>query len=146
MIKVKLLNEKARLPVKIHESDAGYDLAACEDVLIPPRSRAVISTGVSLSLPKCSLEGHEYYLRIAPRSGLAAKHGIDVFAGVIDTSYRGECKVCLFNSGDEPFQVRCGDRIAQAILTVFAKSEVVRVDELDVTERGDAGFGSSGSK
>ena len=145
MIKVKLLNENAKLPVKAHPGDAGFDLFASESVSIPPLSRALIGTGISVAFPKSTLSKHSYYMRIAPRSGLAAKKGIDVFAGVIDFEYRGEYKVCLFNSSNEPFEVAVGDRIAQMIPTVFLETDIKQVEGLDTnTSRSAGSFGSSG--
>lgn len=145
MIKVKFLNENAKLPFKAHRGDAGFDLFASEAVIIPPMSRALIGTGISVSFPVSTIDKHSYYMRIAPRSGLAAKSGIDVFAGVIDFDYRGEYKVCLFNSTNEPFEVSIGDRIAQMIPTVFLETELEQVDDLDDgTSRGAGSFGSSG--
>lgn len=144
MIKIKLLNENAKMPFKAHPGDAGFDLFASENALIPPNSRALVSTGISIVLPTCEILGHNYYVRIAPRSGLAVKSGIDVFAGVIDSSYRGEIKLCLFNSSTEPFSVNVGDRIAQMIPTLFLDSNLEQIDDLDKTSRGDGAFGSSG--
>ena len=145
MIKVKLLNKNAKLPVKAHPGDAGFDLFACESVSIIPLSRALIGTGISVAFPESTLPKHSYYMRIAPRSGLAVKKGIDVFAGVIDFEYRGEYKVCLFNSTNEPFDVSVGDRIAQMIPTVFLETDLEQVDELDTdTSRSAGAFGSSG--
>ena len=144
MIKVKLLNENARLPLKAHSGDAGFDLFSSDDMVILPNSRALIGTGVSVALPVSSLKNHIYYLRIAPRSGLAVKKGIDVFAGVVDSSYRGEIKISLFNSSTEPFRIFVGDRIAQMIPTLVLDSGIELVDSLDLTFRNNSGFGSSG--
>ena len=144
MIKIKLLNENAKMPFKAHPGDAGFDLFASESLVIPPNSRALVGTGISVALPTCEISGHNYYVRIAPRSGLAVKSGINVFAGVIDTTYRGEYKVCLFNSSNESFSVKIGDRIAQIIPTLFLDSKLEEIDELDKTSRSEGGFGSSG--
>lgn len=120
-------------------SDAGADLAAAEEKTIPPLSRATIKTGLAVEIP----EG--YYGRIAPRSGLAHKHGIDVLAGVLDSSYRGEIRVILYNTDkEEPFQIRSGDRIAQLIVERHYNFDFVEVEDLSSTDRGEAGFGSSG--
>lgn len=120
-------------------SDAGADMRASEDVAIPPLGRATVPTGVRLKIP----EG--YYGRIAPRSGLAHKYGVDVLAGVVDSSYRGEIRVILHNTDkNEEFRVYAGDRIAQLIVEKHYNFEFVEVEELDSTERGAGGFGSSG--
>jgi deoxyuridine 5'-triphosphate nucleotidohydrolase len=146
MIKVKRLTETAILPTKAHDSDAGFDLYADEDKLIPPKGRGTISTGISISPPNIQYPGFNIYLRIAPRSGLSAKKGIDIFAGVMDFDYRGDYIVCLFNASDEPFEVKKGDKIAQIIPTIILNDKLVEVEELDETERGAKGFGSSDKK
>lgn len=98
----------------------------------------MVGTGLAFGIP----EGN--YGRIAPRSGLAAKHSIDVGAGVIDSDYRGEVKVLLFNFSDTDFGVSEGDRIAQMIIEKYTQTTLTEVDELDETVRGDGGFGSTG--
>jgi dUTP pyrophosphatase len=124
---------------KSNPTDAGADLAAAEDRSIPPLSRATIRTGLAMEIP----EG--YYGRIAPRSGLAHNHGIDVLAGVVDSSYRGEIRIVLYNTDkEEPFQVRSGDRIAQIIFEKHYDFEFIEVDDLSKTDRGEGGFGSTG--
>ena len=99
---------------------------------------AIVDTGVSVSMPNGT------YGRIAPRSGLAARHSISVGAGVVDADYRSTLKVILFNHSDADFRFSKGDRIAQLILEKIATPLVVVVDELDATERGEGGFGSTG--
>lgn len=144
MIKIKKLTDNAIIPKKNHDCDAGYDLFSIENKIIPPQSREVIHTGISIELPDLNEENRELYVRIAPRSGLSAKHGIDVFAGVIDRGYTGELVVCLFNSSKEEFNVNFGDKIAQMIPTIIYKSELLEVKELNESSRGEKGFGSSG--
>ena len=122
---------------------AAMDLHACVDgeVTIPPRGRAVIPTGIAIALPDPG-----YVALIFARSGLGIKHGIAPAncVGVIDSDYRGEVKVGLQNSSEEPYTVRPGDRIAQlAVLPVF-QAELVWTDNLDETARGSGGFGSTG--
>ena len=137
-LQVKKINPEAQLPNRAYPHTAGYDLASAIDISIPAHGKALVSTGLSLSIPS----GH--YGRIAPRSGLASKYFIDVGAGVIDPDYRGEVKVLLFNFGNEDFQVKKGERIAQLILEKISTLEIEVVEELDDTVRGSAGFGSSG--
>ena len=109
------------------------------EAVVPARGKACIQTGIAMAIP----EGN--YGRIAPRSGLAAKHFIDVGAGVIDADYRGEVKVLLFNHGEDDFVIQPADRIAQLIIEKYTPSEIVEVDgKLDDTLRGDGGFGSTG--
>ena len=160
VLEVKRLFDDADLPRKGSDRAAGYDLRAhsyafIEDgkvgetvmldvdgdsvLVIPANSRCLVKTGVAVAVP----EG--CYGRVAPRSGLALKKGIDIGAGVIDEDYRGEVGVILFNINSEPFEVKKGDRIAQFICERIVCPELEEVDELDDTERGAEGFGSTGS-
>ena len=138
-LRVKKISKDAKLPIKGSTHAAGYDLCASEDAILAPQSRLLIATGLSMAIP------HGYYGRIAPRSGLAVKNFIDVGAGVIDSDYRGEVKVLLFNFAKEEFKVLTGDRIAQLIIELVCATEIVETDDLDETERGDGGFGSTGT-
>ena len=117
---------------------AGFDLHSIEDTVVPARGKALVGTGLAFCIP----EGN--YGRIAPRSGLAVKNSIDVGAGVIDSDYRGEVKVLLFNFSDTEFKINEGDRIAQMIITKYTPTIMTEVKELDATVRGDGGFGSTG--
>ncbi|KAI9361651.1 mitochondrial deoxyuridine 5'-triphosphate nucleotidohydrolase, partial [Zopfochytrium polystomum] len=137
-LKVKLLSDRARLPTRGSAGAAGYDLYSAVTTTIPPHSRSVVATDISVAIPAGT------YGRVAPRSGLAVKHFIDVGAGVVDSDYRGPLGVVLFNFGGVPFDVQQGDRIAQLILEKYLVADAVVVDELDDTERGDGGFGSTG--
>lgn len=116
----------------------GFDLASAYDTTVPARGRAVVKTGLAIAIPENT------YARIAPRSGLAVKKFIDTGAGVVDYDYRGEVGVVLFNHADEDFDVKKGDRVAQLILERISMADVVETDELFATERGAAGFGSTG--
>mgnify|MGYP001602600025 FL=1 len=126
------------IPQYAHAGDAGADITASEKIAIPPRERILVSTGVRLEIP----EG--YVGLIWPRSGLAVKKGIDCGAGVIDSHYRGEVKVLLFNHSDNEFQIEPGDRIAQILIQKVERVEFHLVDQLNETARSDAGFGSTG--
>ena len=126
------------IPKYAHAGDAGADITASEKIAIPPRERTLVSTGVRLEIP----EG--YVGLIWPRSGLAVKKGIDCGAGVIDSHYRGEVKVLLFNHSDNEFQIEPGDRIAQILIQKFERVEFHLVEQLNETARSDAGFGSTG--
>ena len=137
-LKVKKLSEDAKVPTKGSELAAGYDISSSEEFTLAPKSRHAFTTGLAFAIPV----GH--YGRVAPRSGLAVKNGIDVGAGVIDADYRGEVKVLLFNLGEEEYTVKKGDRIAQLIIERISTPEVVQVEDLDSTERGEGGFGSTG--
>ncbi|CAM8935929.1 unnamed protein product [Rhodiola kirilowii] len=137
-LKVKKLSEKAVLPTRASHLSAGYDLSSAVETKIPARGKALVPTDLSIAIPDGT------YARIAPRSGLAWKHAIDVGAGVIDADYRGPVGVILFNHSDADFEVKEGDRIAQLILEKIVTPEVVEVEDLDETVRGAGGFGSTG--
>lgn len=141
-LKVKLLNEDGRVPTYGSEYSAGMDLYSSEDKVIPSKTTVLISTGISVSWS--GEEAQQYYLRIAPRSGLAFKNGLFVNAGVVDYDYRGEVKVVIYNSKEVDFEVKKGDRIAQCILEKIIRPQILQVEELDMTERGEGGFGSTG--
>jgi dUTP pyrophosphatase len=135
---IKKLVAHAVAPMRATSDSAGYDLTSAVDATIPPNRRLAVSTGIAIGLPEGT------YGRIAPRSGLAFKHGVDVFAGVIDRDYRGQVLAILYNSGDQPFVIKTGDRIAQLILEVIKTPDVAIVLDIDDTERGSGGFGSTG--
>ena len=133
-LKVKLLNEDGKVPTYGSEYSAGMDLYSSEDKVIPSKTTVLISTGISVSWS--GEEAQQYYLRIAPRSGLAFKNGLFVNAGVVDYDYRGEVKVVIYNSKEVDFEVKKGDRIAQCILEKIIRPQILQVEELDMTERG----------
>lgn len=145
MKSVKIVNKsRHQLPQYSTMSSAGLDLRANveEPVLLRPFQRALIPTGLYISLP----EGYEAQVR--PRSGLALKHGITVLntPGTIDADYRGEVGVILVNLGQEDFVVNDGERIAQMVVAKYEQVELLPVEALDDTERGAGGFGHSGIK
>ena len=137
-LRIQKLSDKAILPTRGSEWSAGLDLYASESKTIAPQGRAVVATDIAIACPKGT------YGRIAPRSGLAVKHGIDVGAGVVDADYRGPVGVVLFNLGDKPFEVKPGDRIAQLVLEQIVMAPIEEVEDLEATERGAGGFGSTG--
>jgi len=130
------------LPAYATEGAAGFDLVAAVDgpVEIPAGGRALIPTGLRMALPG----GHE--LQVRPRSGLALRHGITLAntPGTIDEDYRGEIGVILLNTGDMPFTVERGMRVAQAVLAPVTRARLVESADLDETARGEGGFGSTG--
>ena len=141
-VAVRRLREDAHLPHQAYEGDAGFDLAACERVVLEPGERAVVATGIAVEIP------HGYAGFVQPRSGLAARHGVGVVnsPGLIDSGYRGEIKIVLINTDrDEAFVVDPGMRIAQLVVAPVAAVRMVEVEELAVSERGARGFGSSSS-
>ena len=137
-VAVHLKSTHAHLPSKGSKDAAGWDLYASCAISVPARGRALVPTDVSLVIPP------GYYGRIAPRSGLALKHGIDVGAGVVDSDYRGDVGVLLFNMSDDRFQVEVGDRVAQIIFTPCPMMTLIEQVALPTTERGVSGFGSTG--
>jgi dUTP pyrophosphatase len=137
-IKVQRLNNEAIVPTKANLSDAGWDLYAAEDAIIDPSAREVISTGVAIAVP----DG--FVGLIWDRSSMAAKRGVHRFAGVIDSGYRGEIKVCLWNASDRYCVVNRGERIAQILFQQVPPFTLIEVFSLDDTDRGRGGFGSSG--
>ena len=137
-IYVKKLNEKGQIPFRGSDLAAGVDQHASEEVCIPPLTRKAVGTGIAIAIPKNT------YARIAPRSGLAAKHFLDFGAGVVDADNSGELKVLLINHAPTPFTVKERDRIAQLILQKQELSDPMEVDSLDETTREEAGFGSTG--
>ena len=137
-IRFKKLHEDARLPTRGSALAAGLDLCALERVTIAAGGRAAVRTGLAVAIPR------GFYGRVAPRSGLAVRHGIETLAGVIDSDYRGEILCALVNLGEEAFEIEPGARIAQLIVEAIALPEAVWAEDLEETERGAGGFGSTG--
>ena len=137
-LRVKLLNDDATVPSRGSSGAVGYDMACIEDFLLDTQSYVLVSTGIAIQLPT------GVYGRVAPRSGLTVKHGVHIGAGVIDPDYMGEIKVAMFNLGLKPVEFKKGDRIAQLILERCEVPDVIQVDELVTTQRGEGGFGSTG--
>ncbi len=139
---VKKLNSKANLPKYKTDGSSGMDLMAFteEPIIIKPRESALVPTGISIAIPE------DTEIQIRPRSGLAAKSSISVLntPGTIDSDYRGEIKIILFNHGREEFTVNNNDRVAQMILVPILKAEFEEVSDLPKTLRGSGGFGSTG--
>ncbi|XP_030950463.1 deoxyuridine 5'-triphosphate nucleotidohydrolase-like [Quercus lobata] len=138
LLRVKKLSEKAVLPSRGSPLSAGYDLSSATETKVPARGKALVQTDLSIAIPEGT------YARVAPRSGLAWKHSIDVGAGVIDADYRGPVGVILFNHSDVDFEVKVGDRIARLIIEKILTPDVIEVEDLDATVRGEGGFGSTG--
>ena len=141
-VEVKRLPHGAGLPLPAYATSgaAGMDVVSAESVTLAPGARHAVATGLALAIP----EGYE--IQVRPRSGLALKHGITVpnTPGTIDSDYRGELKVILINHGTEPFAIARGDRVAQLVLAPVVQAVWDEVTELDATERGAGGFGSTG--
>ena len=140
-LRVTRLRDDAVLPTRAHASDAGLDLSACEEMTIGPGERALVPTGLAVEIPA------DHAGIVAPRSGLALRHGISIVntPGVIDAGYRGEVQVLLLNTDrSEAFTVEPGMRIAQLLVIPVAPVKVVAVIALGESSRGSSGFGSSG--
>ncbi len=144
MIKVliKKLNKSVQLPSYKTDGASGMDLMACieKPIDLEPGKSCLVSTGLSVAFPK------EYEIQIRPRSGLAAKNNISVLntPGTIDSDYRGELKIILFNHGNKKFIINNNDRVAQMVLTPIIKMELEETNELPESVRGEGGFGSTG--
>jgi dUTP pyrophosphatase len=137
---VRRLRPDAALPTRAYAGDAGFDLAACERVELPPGDRAAVHTGLAVAIP----EGYAGFVQ--PRSGLATRHGLTIVntPGLVDSGYRGELVVILLNTDREHgFVVEPGMRIAQLVVLPVPEVELVELEELPESERGVRGFGSS---
>ncbi|XP_008274302.1 deoxyuridine 5'-triphosphate nucleotidohydrolase, mitochondrial isoform X1 [Stegastes partitus] len=132
------LSEHATTPTRGSAKAAGYDLYSAYDYIIGPMDKAIVKTDIQIAVP------HGCYGRVAPRSGLAAKHFIDVGAGVVDEDYRGNVGVVLFNFSKDTFEVKKGDRVAQLVCEKICYPDLEEKETLDDTERGAGGFGSTG--
>jgi dUTP pyrophosphatase len=132
--------EGLELPQYATDGAAGMDVLSAEDVTLAPGARHAVATGLAVAIP------HGFEIQVRPRSGLALKFGITVpnTPGTIDSDYRGELKVILINHGQDPFEIRRGDRVAQLVLAPVIRASWLKVDELDETLRGEGGFGSTG--
>ena len=141
-IRVQRLPNGGGLPLPAYASDgaAGMDVVAAESLTIRPGTRHAVATGFAMAIPV------GYEVQVRPRSGLALKHGITCLntPGTIDSDYRGEVKVILANLGDEPFEVKRGDRIAQLVPAPVQRASFAEVETLEETARGAGGFGSTG--
>ena len=139
-LRFKRIHPDAVLPAYAHPGDAGLDVRSVEDITIPAGGRALVHTGLVMLLPPL------YEAQVRPRSGLALKSGITVLntPGTIDSGYRGEVGVILFNTSSEAFPVRKGDKIAQLVIAPVTQAEVAETDTIDETDRGEGGFGSTG--
>lgn len=140
IIEIKRLSSEGILPQKAHTTDAGYDLYASKPLALAPGEWAAVETGIALAMPV----GIEAQIR--PRSGLALKHGITLLnaPGTIDADYRGEIKVIMINHGRNIFEILPGMKIAQMVFSPILETNLLEVEQLDETERGQGGFGSTG--
>jgi len=138
VLRFKQLDHRATLPTRGSSFAAGLDICSIEDLVIGPRERATARTGLAMAIP------HGFYGRVAPRSGLAVKQGLDVLAGVIDSDYRGELCCVLYNTSNTAIVLPGGSKICQLIIEKIITPKAVWATELDETARGAGGFGSTG--
>lgn len=140
IIKILKLSKEAKIPSYAHEGDAGMDLYSLEDKLLKPGERYGFKLGFASEIA----EG--YAALVWDKSGLASKFGLHCFAGVIDSSYRGEWQVIICNLSDRPYAFEKGDKIAQALIQKVESTQIIEADILNESERGQGGFGASGKK
>ena len=138
VLRFKQLDNRATLPTRGSAFSAGLDICAIEDLVIHPHQRATARTGLAVAIPQ------GFYGRVAPRSGLAAKQGLDVLAGVIDSDYRGELCCVLYNTSDRAIVLPAGSKICQLIVEKIITPKAAWVTDLVETARGAGGFGSTG--
>ena len=142
-VSIKRLDPSVELPAYAYQGDAGLDLRANESIRLKPFERAMVSTGLAIAIP----DGYAGFVQ--PRSGLAIKRGLSIVntPGLIDAHYRGELKIIAINLDPElDLVIERGERIAQLVIQEVPSVELVEVEELDATDRGNGGFGSSGMK
>ncbi|HEX6285508.1 MAG TPA: dUTP diphosphatase [Pyrinomonadaceae bacterium] len=137
-LRFKQLDPRAILPARGSSSAAGLDICSIEDLTIGPHERAMARTGLAVAIP------HGFYGRVAPRSGLAVKQGLDVLAGVIDSDYRGELCCVLYNTSYAAISLAAGTKICQLIIEKIITPKAEWAEDLDATARGAGGFGSTG--
>lgn len=137
---IKKLSATATIPKYIHSHDAGMDLYANETTIIAPQERQLIPTGIAMAIPS------GFVGLIWDKSGIATNHGLKTMAGVIDSGYRGEIKILIHNLSNQPYTVQAGTKIAQMLIQPVVQNEIIEVQELDDTSRGDGGFGSTGTR
>ncbi len=140
MLKVVLLTENGKLPTRGSKLSAGFDLYSAEDKQIPKNGRGIIKTDLAIQIPS------KTYGRIAARSGLAIKNGIQIGAGICDSDFRGNISVIIFNHSNTIFTVEKGDRIAQMVIEKICQPQIIEVKKLKRTGRDGAGFRSTGIK
>ncbi len=138
----KRIHPAAVLPAYAHASDAGMDVRSVKALVIPPGQRALVPTGLVAIIPP------NYEIQVRPRSGLALKQGVTVLntPGTVDSGYRGEIGVILMNLGEQDFEVKVGDKVAQLVFAPVTQPAIEEVFEIDETDRGAGGFGSTGKQ
>ena len=139
-VKIKKLDPEATMPEYAHPGDAAFDVFALKDKIVPARGRAIISTGFAMEFPA------GYVALVWDKSGLATKFGLTTLAGVMDSSYRGEIKIIVYNTDDQDYTFRAGEKMAQVLIQPVERATITEVSELSDTTRGASGFGSTGTR
>ena len=139
-LQVQKLDKEAKLPSYAYKGDAGMDIYSIENIDVSPGEKVAVHTGLRLAIP----QGYAGF--VWDKSGLAVKHHLKTMAGVIDSNYRGELQVVLTNLGKENYHIEKGSKIAQLIISPIASFEIEEAEIVDETERGEGGFGSSGTQ
>lgn len=139
-IPVKKMHPDARLPAFAHTTDAGCDVFSMEEVAIGPGERKVVGTGIAMAIPQ------GYVGLVWDKSSISGTLGLKTMGGVLDAGYRGEIKIILYNTGTEPIHLEKGRKIAQLLIQPIHQPAFQEVDDLDATDRGDGGFGSTGAE
>ncbi len=137
---IKKLSEKAILPKYANPYDAGMDLYSNKTITLQPQERKLIPTGIAMAIPS------GYVGLIWDKSGIATNHGLKTMAGVIDAGYRGEIKILIHNLSNQSYTIQAGTKIAQMLIQPVEQKKIIEVGDLDDTERGQGGFGSTGLK
>lgn len=137
-IKIKKLYPEATMPEYAHPGDAAFDVFALKDTIVPQRGRAIISTGIAMEFPA------GYVALVWDKSGPPAKFGLTTMAGVIDSSYRGEVKIIMYNTEAQDYTFHAGDKVAQILIQSVERATITEVSQLSDTARGTGGFGSTG--
>jgi dUTP pyrophosphatase len=137
-LRFKKLDDRAKLPSRGSSSSAGLDITSIEEITLRPNERLVARTGLAVAIPK------GYYGRLAPRSGLASKLGLDILAGVVDADYRGEIGCIVYNTSNEIVHLPAQTKICQLIIEKIITPAAAWSDDLSETDRGAGGFGSTG--
>jgi dUTP pyrophosphatase len=139
MIAIKKLHPDAKLPEYAHPDDAGMDFYASESITLQPNERTAVPTGIALAIPS------GFVGLLWDKSGMAVKHGLKTMAGVIDAGYRGEIKIILHNLSNQPYTFERGTKVAQMLIQPVHQKRLIEVEDLDSTNRGTGGFGSTGT-
>jgi len=139
-VKIKKLNPEATMPEYAHPGDAAFDVFAAKDTKVPARDRAIVSTGIAMEIPT------GYVALVWDKGGPPAKFGLTTMAGVLDSGYRGEILIVMYNTTDQDFTFKKGDKVAQILIQRVAQGIIVETNQLSETSRAEGRFGSTGTR